>query len=182
MTLTTVGYGDKVPKSWAGRGVAAFFAIMGISFFALPAVSMGHWVTIMIALLVVPHYPPFIYCFICYFMSYLVPYSYLVLYLTSCHLILFHILIHIFIPFVMSCFISYFISYSPSCFSLALYFASYSYFMLFLVVRSTPTYLAIFFSIHLEIIVFKCGSKLTLLFAYRRISRVLRVSLVQALL
>ena len=39
MTLTTVGYGDKVPKSWAGRGVAAFFAIMGISFFALPAVS-----------------------------------------------------------------------------------------------------------------------------------------------
>jgi voltage-gated potassium channel Kch len=39
VTLTTVGYGDKVPRSWAGRGVAAFFAIMGISFFALPAVS-----------------------------------------------------------------------------------------------------------------------------------------------
>ena len=40
VTLTTVGYGDKVPKTWAGRGVAAFFAIMGISFFALPAVSI----------------------------------------------------------------------------------------------------------------------------------------------
>ncbi|XP_028405869.1 potassium voltage-gated channel subfamily KQT member 1-like isoform X3 [Dendronephthya gigantea] len=41
VTLTTVGYGDKVPKSWAGRGVAAFFAIMGISFFALPAGILG---------------------------------------------------------------------------------------------------------------------------------------------
>lgn len=49
MTLTTVGYGDKVPKTWGGRAVAAFFAIMGISFFALPAVS-----TFIIALRIMP--------------------------------------------------------------------------------------------------------------------------------
>ncbi|XP_046858233.1 variant-silencing SET domain-containing protein-like isoform X2 [Xenia sp. Carnegie-2017] len=41
VTLTTVGYGDKVPKTWGGRAVAAFFAIMGISFFALPAGILG---------------------------------------------------------------------------------------------------------------------------------------------
>ena len=39
MTLTTVGYGDKVPTTNGGKLVASFFAIMGISFFALPAVS-----------------------------------------------------------------------------------------------------------------------------------------------
>ena len=39
ITLCTVGYGDTVPKTWAGKLIAAFCAILGISFFALPAVS-----------------------------------------------------------------------------------------------------------------------------------------------
>jgi hypothetical protein len=34
-----VGYGDTVPITWAGKLIAAFCAILGISFFALPAVS-----------------------------------------------------------------------------------------------------------------------------------------------
>jgi len=39
ITLCTVGYGDAVPVTWIGKLVAASCAIMGISFFALPAVS-----------------------------------------------------------------------------------------------------------------------------------------------
>jgi len=39
VTLCTVGYGDAVPITWAGKLIAASCAIMGISFFALPAVS-----------------------------------------------------------------------------------------------------------------------------------------------
>lgn len=39
ITLTTIGYGDKTPKSWTGRMLSAGFALLGISFFALPAVS-----------------------------------------------------------------------------------------------------------------------------------------------
>lgn len=39
ITLCTVGYGDVVPTTWAGKLIAAFSAILGISFFALPAVS-----------------------------------------------------------------------------------------------------------------------------------------------
>lgn len=39
MTLTTIGYGDKTPQTWLGRMLAAGFALLGISFFALPAVS-----------------------------------------------------------------------------------------------------------------------------------------------
>ncbi|XP_077989907.1 potassium voltage-gated channel subfamily KQT member 5-like [Glandiceps talaboti] len=41
VTLTTVGYGDKVPESWLGKLVAAVFATLGISFFALPAGILG---------------------------------------------------------------------------------------------------------------------------------------------
>ncbi|XP_075246771.1 potassium voltage-gated channel subfamily KQT member 1-like [Convolutriloba macropyga] len=41
VTLTTVGYGDKVPTTSGGKIVASFFAIMGISFFALPAGILG---------------------------------------------------------------------------------------------------------------------------------------------
>uniref|UniRef100_S4RXE3 Ion transport domain-containing protein n=1 Tax=Petromyzon marinus TaxID=7757 RepID=S4RXE3_PETMA len=37
ITLTTIGYGDKTPKTWLGRMLAAGFALLGISFFALPA-------------------------------------------------------------------------------------------------------------------------------------------------
>ena len=43
ITLCTVGYGDTVPITWAGKLIAAFCAILGISFFALPAVS-NFWV------------------------------------------------------------------------------------------------------------------------------------------
>jgi len=39
ITLCTVGYGDAVPSTWPGKLIAAFCAILGISFFALPAVS-----------------------------------------------------------------------------------------------------------------------------------------------
>lgn len=41
VTLTTIGYGDKAPQTWLGRMLAAGFALLGISFFALPAVSRG---------------------------------------------------------------------------------------------------------------------------------------------
>ncbi|KFM11267.1 Potassium voltage-gated channel subfamily KQT member 4, partial [Aptenodytes forsteri] len=48
VTLTTIGYGDKTPQTWLGRmlaagparhllSLAAGFALLGISFFALPA-------------------------------------------------------------------------------------------------------------------------------------------------
>ncbi|XP_032808632.2 potassium voltage-gated channel subfamily KQT member 4-like isoform X1 [Petromyzon marinus] len=41
ITLTTIGYGDKTPKTWLGRMLAAGFALLGISFFALPAGILG---------------------------------------------------------------------------------------------------------------------------------------------
>nr|XP_039253643.1 potassium voltage-gated channel subfamily KQT member 4-like isoform X2 [Styela clava] len=41
VTLTTIGYGDKTPRSWIGRLIASCFAILGISFFALPAGILG---------------------------------------------------------------------------------------------------------------------------------------------
>ncbi|XP_070586980.1 potassium voltage-gated channel subfamily KQT member 4-like [Erythrolamprus reginae] len=41
ITLTTIGYGDKVPKTWMGRVLTACFALLGISFFALPAGILG---------------------------------------------------------------------------------------------------------------------------------------------
>ncbi len=40
ITLTTIGYGDKVPKTWNGRLLAATFSMIGVAFFALPAVSI----------------------------------------------------------------------------------------------------------------------------------------------
>ena len=36
--MTTIGYGDTVPKTWMGRIVASCFSVFAISFFALPAV------------------------------------------------------------------------------------------------------------------------------------------------
>lgn len=39
ITLTTIGYGDKFPITWNGRLLAATFTLIGVSFFALPAVS-----------------------------------------------------------------------------------------------------------------------------------------------
>ncbi|XP_008404487.1 potassium voltage-gated channel subfamily KQT member 5 isoform X3 [Poecilia reticulata] len=41
ITLTTIGYGDKTPKTWTGRMLSAGFALLGISFFALPAGILG---------------------------------------------------------------------------------------------------------------------------------------------
>uniref|UniRef100_A0A3Q3JGD9 Potassium voltage-gated channel, KQT-like subfamily, member 3 n=1 Tax=Monopterus albus TaxID=43700 RepID=A0A3Q3JGD9_MONAL len=41
VTLTTIGYGDKTPKTWAGRLLAGTFVLIGVSFFALPAGILG---------------------------------------------------------------------------------------------------------------------------------------------
>ncbi|XP_041106019.1 potassium voltage-gated channel subfamily KQT member 5-like isoform X2 [Polyodon spathula] len=41
ITLTTIGYGDKTPHTWMGRLLSAGFALLGISFFALPAGILG---------------------------------------------------------------------------------------------------------------------------------------------
>ncbi|XP_029114802.1 potassium voltage-gated channel subfamily KQT member 5-like isoform X3 [Scleropages formosus] len=41
ITLTTIGYGDKTPQTWMGRLLSAGFALLGISFFALPAGILG---------------------------------------------------------------------------------------------------------------------------------------------
>ncbi|GCC32619.1 hypothetical protein chiPu_0011082 [Chiloscyllium punctatum] len=41
ITLTTIGYGDKTPTTWLGRLLSAGFALLGISFFALPAGILG---------------------------------------------------------------------------------------------------------------------------------------------
>ena len=37
--MTTIGYGDTVPRTWPGKIVASCFSVFAISFFALPAVS-----------------------------------------------------------------------------------------------------------------------------------------------
>ncbi|KAL0268545.1 UNVERIFIED_CONTAM: hypothetical protein PYX00_010447 [Menopon gallinae] len=41
ITLCTVGYGDTVPITWQGKLIASFCALLGISFFALPAGILG---------------------------------------------------------------------------------------------------------------------------------------------
>ncbi|XP_011182290.2 potassium voltage-gated channel subfamily KQT member 4 isoform X5 [Zeugodacus cucurbitae] len=41
ITLCTVGYGDMVPETWQGKLIASFCALLGISFFALPAGILG---------------------------------------------------------------------------------------------------------------------------------------------
>ncbi|KAG6457726.1 potassium voltage-gated channel subfamily KQT member 5 [Manduca sexta] len=41
ITLCTVGYGDMVPQTWQGKIIASFCALLGISFFALPAGILG---------------------------------------------------------------------------------------------------------------------------------------------
>ncbi|XP_067009259.2 potassium voltage-gated channel subfamily KQT member 1 [Anabrus simplex] len=41
ITLCTVGYGDAVPITWQGKVIASFCALLGISFFALPAGILG---------------------------------------------------------------------------------------------------------------------------------------------
>uniref|UniRef100_A0A182M2H3 Potassium channel domain-containing protein n=1 Tax=Anopheles culicifacies TaxID=139723 RepID=A0A182M2H3_9DIPT len=39
--MCTVGYGDMVPETWQGKIIASFCALLGISFFALPAGILG---------------------------------------------------------------------------------------------------------------------------------------------
>jgi voltage-gated potassium channel len=41
MTMTTVGYGDVYPITAMGKIVAAFFAVLGIGFFALPSAILA---------------------------------------------------------------------------------------------------------------------------------------------
>uniref|UniRef100_A0A8C5K2F0 Potassium voltage-gated channel, subfamily Q, member 3 n=1 Tax=Jaculus jaculus TaxID=51337 RepID=A0A8C5K2F0_JACJA len=41
ITLATIGYGDKTPKTWEGRLIAATFSLIGVSFFALPASKLS---------------------------------------------------------------------------------------------------------------------------------------------
>ncbi|KAL7026795.1 hypothetical protein ACKWTF_005170 [Chironomus riparius] len=41
ITVTTIGYGDIVPKTWMGKIVASCFSVFAISFFALPAGILG---------------------------------------------------------------------------------------------------------------------------------------------
>ena len=43
ITLCTVGYGDTVPVTWPGKLIASCCALMGISFFALPAGILGEF-------------------------------------------------------------------------------------------------------------------------------------------
>lgn len=41
VTLTTVGYGDKVPVTWLGKVISGFFILFGVAVFALPAGIIG---------------------------------------------------------------------------------------------------------------------------------------------
>ncbi|KAK2712263.1 potassium voltage-gated channel subfamily KQT member 1-like [Artemia franciscana] len=41
ITVTTIGYGDVVPKTWIGKIIASGFSVFAISFFALPAGILG---------------------------------------------------------------------------------------------------------------------------------------------
>uniref|UniRef100_A0A6Q2XTJ8 Potassium voltage-gated channel subfamily KQT member 1 n=1 Tax=Esox lucius TaxID=8010 RepID=A0A6Q2XTJ8_ESOLU len=41
VTVTTIGYGDKVPQTWVGKCIASCFSVFAISFFALPAGILG---------------------------------------------------------------------------------------------------------------------------------------------
>lgn len=43
VTVTTIGYGDKVPQTWVGKTIASCFSVFAISFFALPAVGGRGW-------------------------------------------------------------------------------------------------------------------------------------------
>ncbi|XP_070341487.1 potassium voltage-gated channel subfamily KQT member 1-like [Equus asinus] len=39
VTVTTIGYGDKVPQTWIGKTIASCFSVFAISFFTLPATA-----------------------------------------------------------------------------------------------------------------------------------------------
>jgi hypothetical protein len=46
VTLTTVGYGDKAPKTTSGRVVAGFSSITGLILLSMPIVILGTNVSI----------------------------------------------------------------------------------------------------------------------------------------
>ncbi|XP_053721929.1 potassium voltage-gated channel subfamily KQT member 1-like [Synchiropus splendidus] len=48
ITLTTIGYGDMIPVSWAGKAIASFFAVFAVAFFALPAGILGSGLALMV--------------------------------------------------------------------------------------------------------------------------------------
>ena len=41
VTLTTVGYGDKIPKTSSGRFIAGLSAVLGIIILSMPIVILG---------------------------------------------------------------------------------------------------------------------------------------------
>ncbi|XP_076854057.1 potassium voltage-gated channel subfamily KQT member 1.1 [Brachyhypopomus gauderio] len=41
VTVTTIGYGDKVPQTWIGKTIGSCFSVFAMSFFALPAGILG---------------------------------------------------------------------------------------------------------------------------------------------
>ncbi|CAM2696943.1 unnamed protein product [Rotaria socialis] len=43
VTVATIGYGDRVPHTWAGKIVTACLSMIGIAFFSLPAVSASNY-------------------------------------------------------------------------------------------------------------------------------------------
>ena len=50
ITVTTIGYGDTVPRTWLGKIVASCFSVFAISFFALPAVVFVCFVLLLVCL------------------------------------------------------------------------------------------------------------------------------------
>ena len=49
VTVTSVGYGDISPKTWAGKLVTGVFALVGCAFFALPAGILGSGFALQVA-------------------------------------------------------------------------------------------------------------------------------------
>nr|XP_005999095.1 PREDICTED: potassium voltage-gated channel subfamily KQT member 3 [Latimeria chalumnae] len=45
ITLTSIGYGDKIPEKWAGQVLAATFSLIGVTFFALPSAAWRYYAT-----------------------------------------------------------------------------------------------------------------------------------------
>ncbi|CAG2122328.1 unnamed protein product, partial [Medioppia subpectinata] len=41
VTLSTIGYGDRVPITWLGKLISSLFTVLGVAIFALPAGIIG---------------------------------------------------------------------------------------------------------------------------------------------
>ncbi|MGD8836054.1 MAG: potassium channel family protein, partial [Desulfobacteraceae bacterium] len=46
VTMTTVGYGDIVPRNWVGRVMACFVMVIGIGFFGWAIAQLSSAITI----------------------------------------------------------------------------------------------------------------------------------------